>query len=140
MYMIASGIDVTGQNGRRPGSEGFWKPPPMRLWWWTRVENRFGECPSREAVRLCREELLGEDIEKLVPHRARGTIQVIAETSLASREFGRWAAGLELYALHKDGHEFPVEISLSPLETEEGFWFPARSGISASANAWTDCP
>ena len=32
---------------------------------------------------------------------------------------------LELTALHRDGHEFPVELTISPIEMEQGFAFNA---------------
>lgn len=67
-----------------------------------------------------REELLNQQIEMLIPDRYHSR-HVGHRTGFfddpRSRPIG---AGLELFGLHKDGHEFPVEISLSPLETEDG--------------------
>jgi protein-histidine pros-kinase len=67
-----------------------------------------------------RQELIGREIETLIPGRYRA-----AHAAHRSRYFGEpraraMGAGLNLLALHRDGSEFPVEISLSPLETESG--------------------
>ena len=65
-------------------------------------------------------ELIGQPIELLVPHRHRFKHthdRARYQRNPASRPMG---AGLQLSGLKKDGSEFPVEISLSPMETPEG--------------------
>ncbi len=68
-----------------------------------------------------REELLGQPVETLVPSRLRGAHRSHREgyhQDPRTRPMGE--GGLELLGVRKDGTEFPAEISLSPLESDEG--------------------
>ena len=67
-----------------------------------------------------RDELLGQPVEMLVPLPYRARHGHHRQHYVASAHARPMGAGLELFALRKDGTQFPVEISLSPLETEEG--------------------
>jgi PAS domain S-box-containing protein len=67
-----------------------------------------------------RQELLGRPVEILVPRRFRADHPVHRRGYAANRQVRPMGAGLDLRGLRRDGSEFPVEISLSPLETSDG--------------------
>ncbi|MFE0212168.1 PAS domain-containing protein, partial [Streptomyces sp. NPDC059001] len=67
-----------------------------------------------------RDELLGRPVEILVPDRFRNHHAAHRNGYTHNRQVRPMGAGLELHGLRKDGTEFPVEISLSPLETTDG--------------------
>ncbi len=67
-----------------------------------------------------RGELIGKQVEMLVPEQWRNMHSAHRGSYFLAPQARPMGAGRELYGLRKAGTLFPVEISLSPLETEEG--------------------
>lgn len=75
-----------------------------------------------------RNRLTGQPVEILVPERFRGRHTGYRRGYVAEKPQVRsMGAGLDLYGLRADGTEFPVEISLSPVQTSDGVLIVSNS-------------
>jgi len=78
---------------------------------------------NRETERLFgyhRDELLGQSIEMLVPAQLRPRHPDLRATFHASPQARPMGAGRDLFGRRKGGGEIPVEIGLTPVDTDEG--------------------
>jgi PAS domain S-box-containing protein len=89
------------------------------------IANRTGEivlanAQTQKLFGYQREELLGKPVEMLVPERLRERHAVNRMRYSMSPRIQAMNLSPESYGCRKDGTEFPVEVSLSPMQTDEG--------------------
>jgi two-component system, cell cycle sensor histidine kinase and response regulator CckA len=77
---------------------------------------------AEETFGYRRENLLGQPMDILVPKRLQAECLEYRTRFLRAPQKSPMGATLEIHGLRRDGNEFPVEIKLSLLETEEGLW------------------
>ena len=75
---------------------------------------------ARELFGYDRGELIGQKVELLVPESYRGKHRHRREKYAEAPKTRRMGAELDLYGRRRNGSEFPVEVSLSPVSTEKG--------------------
>lgn len=67
-----------------------------------------------------REDLIGKEVELLIPPRLRDAHERHRAAFFANPEPRRMGTGLQLWGRHRSGTEFPIEVSLGTLHTDQG--------------------
>lgn len=68
-----------------------------------------------------RDDILGKPVERLIPERFRGQHPLHRNNYVNSPRVRPMGSKLELFGLRSDGTEFPIEISLSPMQADDEF-------------------
>lgn len=66
------------------------------------------------------DELIGQNVELLIPKSHRKNHPVLRREFLQNPETRPMGSGRDLFAVRKDSSEFPVEVGLNPIKTEHG--------------------
>ena len=80
---------------------------------------RFSNRQTTVMFGYAHDDIIGLSVEKLLPQRFRARHVSHRQRFFESSRVRPMGVGLDLFALRKDGTEFPVEISLSPLEDDD---------------------
>ena len=80
----------------------------------------FVNAQTKALFGFARHELVGQPVETLIPERFRTPHISYREGYFSSPRPRPMGIGLELFGRRKDGSEFPIEISLSPVQTGGG--------------------